>query len=217
MLKLIQGGNDGRRADYAGVYKRIMWDNYSWWLMEGIGPARRMYLVRYVWAGVKYLSYVRHGDYVQNLEGTFNIFTNVIACMGQLSPADIAVMFPPTKEYKGSRDGCKDYFSAVQAIRDAGGDTFLEEDGSVIHFLMAYYNEDIMSFMVNLMCVLSAMRRQEGRNDLLTDFFLSQGKEPPVMVYEVDDGMGGKLLSDDHGNIMGRPHHHIPRYLRAVK
>lgn len=78
-------------------------------------------------------------------------------------------------------------------------------------------NEDIMSFMVNLMCVLSAMRRQEGRNDLLTDFFLSQGKEPPAMVYEVDDGMGGKLLSDDHGNIMGRPHHHIPRYLRAVK
>ncbi len=133
--------------------------------------------------------------------------------IGQLTPAELMQLFPVEKKYDGAIYQMKDYYSTMDAIQQHGLNTPIGKDASKM--LWDYMNPDIFNFMIELLCVMSAIQRAEGKKGLLEEFFEQQGK-PLTVYHEITDSKGRTFITDSKTGKITLVHKKRPRYLRAL-
>lgn len=146
------------------------------------------------------------------LVGTFNTISMINSVMGTFTPREFQTVFPITKEYDGERFGMKDYFYAKKFIGEFGMDKVIGEE--MMQFHMDYHNWEITRFAVQAMCVMSDIRRAEGRKGIAEEFFEDQG----VPTYSVtEDDKGKQFLTNNQTGETQKFTKPIPRYLKVIK
>ena len=99
----------------------------------------------------------------------FESLEYAVELLGTLTPRQIETTFPPTKEYDGDRFECKDYFSAIRALRKYPSGKSI---GSLnaFEFLMDYYNRDTNQLAVCMMLAVSDCHKAQTGRDILDDY-----------------------------------------------
>ena len=116
--------------------------------------------------------------------------------------------FPPDKTYDGARWECKDYFTTMQAVKEHGPvitDSF--------SFLWEYNNMLTRLYVVNQMCTMSEIIRQETGKEPIEEFF----GITPRYLREVN---GKEFLYDPKTGktqAVTRPKRRRPKWIKLVK
>lgn len=137
----------------------------------------------------------------------------------RLSPRKVAELFPPRKAYNGG-GVWKDYFSSVQAVKDAGDDKPFQSVDEARAFLWGYDNESLNDMAVGGLQVLSYLQTVKGEPDLIDGFMSEQAGEPVHVpdYHRVKDREGRSWIYTDTGECLGREARpRRPKWLHAVK
>lgn len=146
------------------------------------------------------------------LVGTFNSISMLNTIMGTLTPREFLTIFPIAKEYDGEKYQMKDYYYAQKFIEEFGMDKLIGEEAMQFH--MEYYNREITSFVVQTMCVMSAIRRAEGGKGIAEEFFEKEGLPTYTMT---EDIKGKQLLTNNQTGETQQVKKKRPRYLKVIK
>ena len=122
-----------------------------------------------------------------------------LSWIDKLTPREFMLVFPPAKEYKGSKIGCKDYFSTMELLNDYEPDKPLGD--RAIEFVFGYYNRKVCCLGAKIMKAVSWVHwRQTGR-DILDDFMESVGKPPLTKYHMHTDSQGRQYAVGTDGTI----------------
>lgn len=117
--------------------------------------------------------------------------------MALLTPRQFMYIFPVTKDYKGAKYECKDYFYTMDMIKKMEMDAPIGD--RINDFLWDYQNRDIRLFLTKIMGVTSDILRAQGEPGLMEHmsaefgipFYVLDGKNKqitgPVRVEKMDD------------------------------
>ena len=166
-----------------------------------------------IWSGVKMII---SGDYKdrshESLTNTFGIISSINEMMSTLTPREFQTAFPIEKDYNGEKYETKDYFYTKKRIEEFGEDKVIGED--ILEFVWEYHNWTISFFAVEIMGIMSDIRRLEGGKGIMEEFLEEQG----VTTYTMTEDHKGKqfLTNNDTGEVtkVNKPR---PRHLRVVK
>lgn len=118
-----------------------------------------------------------------------------VESMGQLTPYELAQMFPAEKRYDGEKYQCKDYFSSTEFLNSLE-DKPMGAEGA-FNFMWDYMNPRLMEFNVLAMKTIDSDRKRQGRPSMGEVF----AKETGIPVYrKTTDADGNPVLVDDNGN-----------------
>lgn len=168
-----------------------------------------------VWHGVKNINTSRIDklDYdYEHLINRFNLISSIKGLMGTFTPREFQTIFPIDKEYDGGKYGAKDYFHTRKYIVKIGEDKVIGE--GITKFLWEYMNATTRLFEVELMSVMSAIRRAKGGKGIVEEFMEEQGVTMHTLT---EDGKGNKfLINNDTGEMqkMTKPR---PKHLKVLK
>lgn len=185
-----------------------------------------------VYAGVRCFSFDHHevGKYFLKPEyrdnpymvaqSALNIHQAVIMLLAELSPAQIAQMFPQAKEYDGQKYQCKDWFYSQEAIKKFGNDKPL--GGNIRKtdmFLWEQNNRYLNNFVIAQMLIVSELRELEGEPSLMEEFLNTNEKETGKHIEPmyVADGKNGKILVDKSGRKLADVEKPKPRWARKAR
>lgn len=145
------------------------------------------------------------------LVSEFQIISNINFLVGYLTPKEFQTIFPIEKRFDGKKYGFKDYFFTKNLIKDLGEDEKIGEKSR--EFLWSYQNEEISDFIVNTMCIMSAIRRAEGQKGIMEEF-LEENGVPTYTMYENEKGKKF-LVNNSTGETMAvkKPR---PRHLKVI-
>lgn len=166
-----------------------------------------------VWSGVKMInaSKSRSRDR-KGLEIRFDLISTIKAIASGLTPREFQTIFPITKEFDGEKYQWKDYFYTRKFIEEFGEDRLISDE--ISDFLWEYMNSDTRTFVVQLMSVMSDIRRLEGGKSLGQEF----ADELGITTYTMTKDDQGRqfLVNNDTGEVQkaSKPR---PRYLKVVK
>jgi hypothetical protein len=144
----------------------------------------------------------------------FESLEYAVELLGTLTPKQIETTFPPTKEYDGDKYECKDYFSAIRALREYPSDKPVGYRNA-FEFLMDYYNKDTNQLAVCMMLAVSDCHKAQTGRDIWDDYCEEAGIEPPHKIYKHVDRNGKEFFTDGEGKVI-KTHKRFPRYLRVV-
>jgi hypothetical protein len=155
-------------------------------------------------------------DTIDDLLTKYEASQRTLKIMGLLTPQEFERAFIINKTYDGKRFECIDFFSTKQKFEGLTQHEPLCTEVEMLDFLFGYDNHDICCFVAGLCTVISKLRRLHGEDDLLTGFFKSQGKEPPITYRLHTDNNGKQYMTDEDGHSfkVKKPR---PRHLRIVK
>jgi len=149
------------------------------------------------------------------LPESFTAMEEVISCLGKVTPRKLMTVFPPTKEYKGERFQCKDYFSTMEAIREFGLDTPMGE--RMLDFLWDYNERHIKEMIVKFMCHASEQRRQQGHKGLMEAYLENQGIP---CCYEGKDAYGRNVMVNsitEETQVIAKPKAQMPKWWKVIE
>lgn len=171
-------------------------------------------LRRIVLYGVKCIELSKESGFKDYEEAArkFEFLESIMSYIGKLTPRRLMEVFPIDKVYDGDRYQCKDYFYTMDVIRKHGIDTPIGEE--VFEFLTDYTNKTILTFVVNVMCAMSAMRRFEGQKGIAEEFFEKQGMPTYTKKKEFN---GKEYLINNQTGERHRICKRYPRYLKPLK
>ncbi len=211
MFQVLHGGGRKPKKDYATVYAGAFVKAVRSYADDQQDKDRMRRLIFY---GVKALSRdTRDESDYEGLVLRFQTFCIIKDLIGQLTPAEMLRLFPLEKKFDGDKYQCKDYFSSIAVLRRHGLHEPIGEEAT--NLLWDYMNPDICHFEVECMCVMSAIRRAEGRQGLLEEFCEQQGK-PLTVYYENKDSRGRTFMKNSKTGEVQRLYKKRPRYLRPV-
>lgn len=209
-MQVIQG-NKKPKPDYGKIYQRIFMEKVNN-AIDAHSDVRSKQIVYY---GIKYINSIDEDSSV-DIDINFNIICLVKSVIASFTPRELMEIFPANKEYNGPKYGTKDYFSTMQAINNIGIDNKIS--GNVDDFLIDYNCCHTREFCVKEWCLLSKMRKMEGKKSLaeeFIDFAESQGKH--ITTYTEITGNNGKkvMINNDTGksfNVKKK----MPKYLKVI-
>ena len=215
-MELIQGNKDIRqdkrrqeRERYVALYARILYDTiqgHNQW-----DELTEEEAVKVVWVGVKLFGVMKSAidDYAKpDLEALFGVYDFILHEMSRFSPGFIAQMFPPDKVYDGGKWQSKDYYSSMDAVKDAGDWEKFADIDAVNRFLFGYCNRSTNSFCIAGLMLIDRLREQRGEKSCIESFMEEQlGHEVslPRSFQTCKDKSGREWVYDDLGNCLGRP------------
>lgn len=134
------------------------------------------------------------------------------AVISTLTPVELDNIFPIDKTYNGERYQSKDYFYTIRAIKAVGEN---EEIGDKLNDLLwDYQNLQLTLFTVNLMSVVSDIRRSQGEKGIFEKF----AEENGLSTYRVfKDEKGKEFIQDSVTGEVFKARKPIPRYLKVIK
>lgn len=103
-------------------------------------------------------------------------FFEVIRLIKFFTPREFMQIFPIGKSYDGNKWQMKDYFYTRDYLKMFGLDTPIGE--RAFEFLMEYYNEEVLLFIVNAMSALSNVYKAENGYGILEGFYIEKGENP---------------------------------------
>lgn len=125
------------------------------------------------------LSHVNRKKTLEELEREFFHIDVISGLVGAITPRIFMNIFPINKEYKGEKNGCKDYFTTMKYINSIGIDSIIQNPED---FLWAYHNDEIIEFVVNQMMVASDIRRFKEGAGIVEEWALTNG----IQMIELD-------------------------------
>lgn len=137
---------------------------------EDIPPDLRR---RAVYYGVKFVNLLPYENFDthQDADDRFELVLHVLGTVGMLTPRQLLQVFPLRKDYDGKKWQTKDYFFSIKALERHGMDEAIGDATAAMELLFDYMNSTISHFMVHVMSIMSAIRRFEGKPDLIEEFF----------------------------------------------
>lgn len=212
-FKLIQGIHKGK-PDYRTIYTNMFFRSLGTAKQEleetetySLDTKRKLLL-----SGVKMINADRRKDMdYEELMHRFNLISFIKTIAAQLTPNEFQTVFPIDKEYDGDRYQMKDYFFTKKFIKTIGEDNPIGEN--VNEFFWDYQNLEIRMFGVNLMSVMSDIRRVEGKKGLLEEFAENVG----ITTYTLHENDNGKkfLTNNETGETV--PVKKLrPKYLKPL-
>lgn len=168
-FKVIAGGAEERKSlkptaeQYHAAIQRLL----------GSGPnLGRDGLKRLIFLYVRYFA-KRGGDNAgctyEEMNNRLRIMMTVTDMMAILTPAEFMRLFPIPKEYDGERYQTKDYFYGMEQVSEYPQDEPIGDD-RITEFCMEYYNWDIIRFEVEMLCLISDMRKLDGQMGIMEEF-----------------------------------------------
>ena len=129
-----------------------------------------------------------------------------------LTPKEFMNIFPIEKKYDGKRYQCKDYFYTMDYLKTLDLDMVIGEE--IDSFLWEYQNWDVADFVIEMMSIVSDLRRFEGKKSLMEEW---ADKNDIETFTKCKDAKGKEyLLSNKTGKTVkiSKPR---PRYLKVIK
>lgn len=112
--------------------------------------------------------------------------------IGELTPKEMAQMFPAEKRYDGN--GCfKDYFTSTKFLNSLE-DKPMGTEGA-LHFLWDYTNPELDRFNLLVMNAVDNDRKQQGKSSMGEEF--AKGMGIPLYMKTIDADGNAILLCDD--------------------
>lgn len=168
-----------------------------------------------IYVAEKFLLGKEH-DAMETLRTAFSIHNSIIDLFSKMTPNEIIRLFPPAKEYDGEKYGAKDWYTAMDAVKKAGSDKPIGDDVKTVEFLGDTNNMFLRIFCVAGFLLVDGLRRAEGQEGMLEEFFRKQtGKE--LNTYHrvtMPDGKETMVGSDGSVAKIAKPR---PRHLRVVR
>ena len=135
------------------------------------------------------------------------VYDSIILLLAQLSPEEIAVHFPPTKDFDGHKYEMKDYFSSKYAIEHAGGSKVLGDEDAALNFVYEYQNKDLDRFAITGILLVDAIRDLQGQPSVMEEFIKDQKEREshiPKLYHTCKGSDGTELFFDEKGNYLGK-------------
>lgn len=186
--------------------------------MSKLNAYRRSFVSAFTQAGFDRAALYRsilYGVRIVNLASgksevsTLTLSQTVLALMAKLTPRELTVISPITKEYDGKRLETKDYFSTAEMIEQHGWDELISEP---FEFLWDYMNSDICKFVVHYMSSISDLRRSQGLPGLLEEWSADKG----IPLYRMHTSPDGKQYMMDESGRSTPVKKKRPRYLKLI-
>lgn len=128
----------------------------------------------------------------------------VITLLGGLTPRNLMIAFPITKEFDGEKWCCKDYYYTMEEINKLDLDTPIGKDG-ILELLWDYQNPMLSELYIESLSAASDLRRMQTGKGLAEEFFEKEG----ISTYTYNEESG--ILKDNqtgetskvkkHGNL----------------
>ena len=222
-LRLIETPNQPEpenqlEPDYLLIYSRIIFEKLTEAMTLGyVDPEVRKQLIYYSVKAMP-LKYNEHSNESgritdsQDLDDLYTTIKYTDHLIGQITPRELAQIYPIAKSYDGNKYGTIDYFSTMEKLEEFGMDEPITED-KVMDVLFGYDNIHILKYMSIKLSVISGLRRCEGHPGLAEEFFGPLG----VGMYKMMTDEDGKQFLYDPGKQTTYPvTKPRPRYLRVL-
>lgn len=145
------------------------------------------------------------------LMAVFHTIDYIKSVIAQLTPNEFQTIFPIEKEYKGKRFGIKDYFYTIKYINEIGCNDTIGHN--IDEFLWEYQNWELNDFVAEMMCVVSDLRRLEGKKSVMEEFLEEKG----VATYtKQTDSQGQEILINNKTGEVNRIKKSKPKHLKLV-
>jgi hypothetical protein len=174
-------------------------------------------LKQYVFAGVKYIVTFRRnekGSYsIKSASAKFELIDIIMGYMSELTPQELMIMFPVTKNYDGHKFQSKDYFTTIKAIKEYPLNKPIGQD-NIFSLLWDYWNWDLNFFLVECMLAMSDSRRLQGKKGIAEEFCEKEGIE--TFTYHKEEGY---MQSNKTGKVtkLHKKKRRVPKQFKIVK
>lgn len=163
-----------------------------------------------VFFGVKLVNRLGEPRSYDEAANSFQLASAIEQVMGQLTPKEFMNIFPIDKDFKGHKWEMKDYFYTRDYINKLDQDKPIGEE--ITHFLWKYRNRDTERFVIELMGLMSAIRRFEGKLSLAEEW---ADKNNIKTLHK--DSKGKQYLFDKETGKTVKVRRSRPKHLRLVK
>jgi len=215
-LRLIETPNQPK-PDYLLIYNRIIFKKLTEAMTLGyVDPEVRKQLIYYS-VKVIPLKYNEHNTSgritdKKTLDDLYASIEYTNHLIGQITPRELIQIYPIKKSYDGNKYGTVDYFFTMEKLEEFGMDELITDD-KVMDLLFNYDNNHICEYGCTKLCVISDLRRCEGRPGLAEEFFGPLG----VGMYKMMTDEDGKQFFYDPDKQTTYPvTKPRPRYLRVI-
>lgn len=205
---------DYKRLQKNIIYSQIFFINAQKQLEITSPDKNKHYTKKAIYHGIKMINTDQEEtNTLEKAETQFQLISHIKSLIGFLTPGEFMQLFPIKKEYDGHKWETKDYFYTRDYINNLDINTPIDEQEDPLMFLWEYVNDDIESFNIRSMLVLSKLRQFMGHPSLGEEWADMNGIETHTMH---QDQKGNKFLIDRQGKVLkaAKPR---PRYLRVVK
>lgn len=189
-------------------------------LIETKGPidgSDRDALKQFCFAGVKYTVISRRcdkGSYsVKAMEAKFTLMDIIMEYIAMLTPKELMILFPITKNYDGHKYQSKDYFTTKEDIKRYPLNEPIGRE-NIFGLIWDYWNWDLNFFLVEYMSAMSDLRRFQGEMGIMEEFCEKEGIE--TFSYHEKEGY---IQSNKTGKAtkVTKPKKRVPKQFRIVK
>ena len=153
-------------------------------------------------------------DAEELVKTAFSFHTQIVDLFGMMTPNQVIRLFPPRKEYDGEKYGCKDWYTVMDAVKKFGPDKVLGD--KAMEFLAETNNLWLQIFCIAGFHVVDDLRRMNGQQGMLEDFFQMSGMKPSSVLHMVEGEKGQKIFVDGDGNFAGKAEKPKPRFLKVI-
>jgi hypothetical protein len=210
-LSLLDGGGGKPKPDYSNIYLNALIRKNEAFVDN---PKDKELIKQLIFYGVKFINSTLNkklSDY-ESIERRFKIISSIKTFISALTPNELLTVFPLDKTYDGKRYETKDYFFSIKELKKIGLDNQIGDN--VEEMLWDYMNMQIHIFLAESFSVLSDLRKFEGHQDLLLEFFEKQGI--PLTTYSMFKEKGKQYMRNNATGEIKRVRKRYPRYLRPI-
>lgn len=170
----------------------------------------RQLIIKNVLYGVKLINLLPKAKNYDEAVNNFQLASTIQRLMGLLTPSELVNIFPIDKDFQGQKYEMKDYFYTRDYINKL--DQLKPLDENITEFLWEYQNLEITNFNVSIMCLMSDIRRFEGKTSIAEEWADMHGIQTFTMH---TDKRGKQFLVDKQGKVqkVSKPR---PKHLKLV-
>ena len=232
-MKLIDGRRDERQRNNeilekwkAARYLRQIVKHTERIVAGGtVERADEKHVVPVFVGSIKFFSFMKgedlDGETDKDLKELWQMYNAMLTLAACLSPEKIAQLLPPEKVYNGERYSMKDFYTATQAVEQAGGKKRFKDVDEVLGFLMELTNRDVTRCCIFGLRLVSEMRERQGEKSLADEFMEEQTGLPyhiPKWFGEARDKAGRVYITDEYGKLLGlKAKPRRPKWLRKIE
>lgn len=147
-----------------------------------------------VFYGAKVVKGMPKATTYENAVGNFQFASAIKEFMGMLTPNEFVNIFPIEKDFKGHKYEMKDYFYTRDYINTLDQNEPIGE--GITKFLWEYQNWDVTFFSIELMSLMSDIRRFEGKSSIAEEWAADNGIET---FKRYQDNEGNEFLVNKQG------------------
>lgn len=189
-------------------------------LIETKGPIdgeNRDVLKQFGFIGVKYINSMRHHDKkvdtAKLIEARFTLIDLIMDALSELTPQELMIIFPITKNYDGHKYQSKDYFTTIEDIKKYPVNEPIGRD-NIVSLIWDYWNWDLNFFLVEYMSVMSDINCLQTGKGLMEQFMDDNGGE--TFTFHEKEGY---MQSNKTGKVtkVYKRKKRVPRQFKIVK